>query len=321
MKINGYYFSRLAAKEKAVYKTMRSGIESFSGEIQLPAASVRELSKIFDCVLRDNPLIFYVSSFNVTGDSQKCRFFPQYKLASHTAKRHIDEIMRYLKAFDQVRSGTEIEKEIYVHDFCLDRFKYDYSFGEHAYSVLGPVLGGAAVCEGIAKFANLALDYLGVKSLIAYGKGQDPIRGTREAHSWNIVEIAGETFHLDITFDMTIKTCHNRYDYFNLCDAEISKDHFYEKIFPVCKTSGKDFYSTRGMTVNSPKELSAHIETRLKNGEKIIVAKLKNVTDAENILCKVMKIAERQYINTLNRSGSMEVRYNPNQMVFEIEYN
>ena len=73
--------------------------------------------------------------------------------------------------------------------------------------------------------------------------------------------------------------------------------------------------------INSSKELSAYITSRLKNGEKNIIAKLKNVSNAANIFGKVMGTAERQYINTLNQSVSAEVRYNPSLMVFEINYN
>ena len=74
------------------------------------------------------------------------------------------------------------------------------------------------------------------------------------------------------------------------------------------------------MTANSPTELGAIIEYNLRQGKKIIVVKLRNITNTANIFQKVAEAAQRQYISLYNKSFTLEVRYNPTQMVFEIEY-
>ena len=319
---SAYYYSRLSAAEKAVYKALRTGIESFSAEIRLPFASQNEISKAFNCVLWDNPLIFYTSSYTMTSDTLKrqCRLYPNYTYAPRKAKGYIDEIMRYLHTLDAIQGRQDIDKELYVHDFCLNHFKYDYAFGKHAHSVLGPVFNKAAVCEGIAKFVKLALDYLDVKSIIVHGEASDPAHGTNSGHTWNIVEISGQTFHLDVTFDLTLKTNHNRYDYFNLSDEDIKKDHSFANDLPKCVIPDKDYYSNRGMVANTPAELKTLLENSLKQGKKIITVKLRNITDPANILDRVIAIAQRQYLNLYKQSVMVEVRYNLRQMVFEIEY-
>ena len=48
-------------------------------------------------------------------------------------------------------------------------------------------------------------------------------------HTWNIVKIGGTYYHLDATFDNTLgkdrETSEIRYDYFNLDDSQIFRDH------------------------------------------------------------------------------------------------
>ena len=58
----------------------------------------------------------------------------------------------------------------------------------------------------------------------------DPEKGIKYRHTWNIVKIGGTYYHLDATFDNTLGK-HSaagqeiRYDYFNLDDSQIFRDH------------------------------------------------------------------------------------------------
>ena len=319
---DAYYYGRLSTMGKSVYNAMVLGIRSFSNEIALPYAPQDLVSAVFDSVLRDNPLIFYTTSYSVTSNVQKrlCRLHPNYMYPQNTATQYIDRIVQYLRNFDAVQEKPDIDKELYVHDFCLNHFKYDYSFGENAFSILGPVLKGSAVCEGIAKFVKLALDYLGVRCIVVHGNANDPIHGADSKHAWNIAKISGQTFHLDVTFNLTQKTVQNRYDYFNLCDDEIKKDHSFASGYPKCVTPDRDYYSLYGLAANSPSELGVIIGNNLRQGKMTTIAKLKNVTDDTAIFNKVISVAERQFSSMFNQSIMIEVRYNPKQMVFEIEY-
>lgn len=95
-------------------------------------------------------------------------------------------------------------------------------------------------------------DTLGIWCMIAVC-GNNPEKGIKYRHTWNIVKIDGQYYHLDVTFDNTLgnyekkenqkpenKTPRNtsgknkagkaeqmdfRYDYFNLDDKNIFRDH------------------------------------------------------------------------------------------------
>jgi hypothetical protein len=286
---------------------------------------MNEISLIFDAITLDNPLIFYIESFKLASDlsSGKCLFYPVYKYSRGFIKENTKRIKEYLQVFDVAKSKSDIEKEYFVHDYCLKHFKYDYTFGEEAFTPLGLVLNGTAVCEGIAKFTKLALNYLGVKSLVVSGKGKNPEHERSEGHAWNIVMINDKTYHLDVTFDLTISEKINRYDYFNLCDDDIKKDHSFGGNVPKCETKGGDYFTTNSLLARNPTELETIIKNKLKRGEKSILVKLENVKNVNKITDKVLDIAQKEQgkrVAGILFGGSLSVISNIAQYVFEINF-
>jgi len=320
---NKYYYGRLNDGQKTVYKKMLSGIESFSKVIKLPMIPMNETSLIFTYVLLDNPLLYYVTSFSQANDlyKSKCAIMPDYKYTRSFVKQNNKVIMEHLQIFDVLRTKSDIEKEIHIHDYCLDNFRYDYTFNDYSNSILGPVFNKSAVCEGIARFVKLALDYLGVKSLVVSGKARNQSQDSpMEMHAWNIVEISGKTCHLDVTFDMSLKNKTNRYDYFNLTDTDIKIDHSIINNVPACTTNGNDYFSMNSLLMRSPAELETHIADSLKKGRRDITVKVLNVRNVENIEDRILKLAQKQFMNIYNSDALIEISGNLNQMVFEINF-
>ena len=140
---------------------------------------------------------------------------------------------------------SEWEKEKYIHDFICDNVTYDKLKKAYSHEIIGPLGHGVGVCEGIAKSVKVLCDALGIWCMIAVC-GNNPEKGIKYRHTWNIVKIGGTYYHLDATFDNTLGK-HSaagqeiRYDYFNLDDKKIFRDH--EPLIapaPVC-TNGDHF--------------------------------------------------------------------------------
>lgn len=108
----------------------------------------------------------------------------------------------------------------------LEGVKADYAY---SHEIIGPLGHGVGVCEGIAKSVKVLCDALGVWCIIAIC-GNNPEKGIKYRHTWNIVRINGQYYHLDATFDNTLGKNEDgltsiRYDYFNLDDKNIFRDH------------------------------------------------------------------------------------------------
>ena len=318
---NAYYYTRLSTEQKAIYKTVLAGLEAYAEEIDVIPIASDEISLVFIYITLDNPLIFQADSFTQASyPGRKCVIRPNYKFPQDLVKDYEEKVIAYLKIFDTAKSMSDADKEIYVHDYCLKNFTYDRNRGEHANSVLGLVLYGTAVCEGIAKFVNLALDYLGVKCLVVTGDGINPANGTTEGHAWNIIKLDGKTYHLDVTFDLGLSGNTLRYDYFNLSDDDIKKDHIIKSDAPECTTVGKDYYSLNAQVVGGPKNLKSYIDNSLKQGKKKIIFKISKAHGIDDISDRVMQIASKSFVRIIRGYSTIEMSFNKGQMVFELTF-
>ncbi|MCL2063255.1 MAG: hypothetical protein FWG98_02650 [Candidatus Cloacimonetes bacterium] len=323
---SGYYYNtRLTDEEKHFYWAIQTGIEALEDEIILPINSINIYSRIFEYILLDNPKIFYVTEFTQINNrrSKKSTLKPIYKYDKTFIIQSLEEIENYLKRFDIVKIRSDIQKELYVHDYILQNYQYDYTFHEQSHSVLGPIFRKTAVCDGIAKFVKLALNYLNVNCIVVEGKSLNPPPGSHtDAHAWNIVEIGPNTFHLDVTFNMTLTKNIFRYDFFNLSDKEIENSHIILNNVPECNTSGRDYYTMNGMVVNSFSELEIYIENKLRQNNANFVVKLLGIEYSQSVLDQVMALALNKYGSFIrpNSTGQVDVNHNPSRMVFEIIY-
>jgi hypothetical protein len=316
----GYYFNRLADGQKEIYNAILSGLKAYDNEIAVKSSSPDEISAICNHILFDNPLIFYVTEFRqMFGNG--CNITPVYKYDKNFCEEKTAAVKDYLRVFDSLKNKSDLEKEMQIHDYCVENFSYDFSFGKYSRCVLGPVIEKTAVCEGIAKFVKLASNHAGLKCLVAAGNASSPVQpGKMEPHAWNIVNIDGKAFHLDVTYDMALNKWSKRYDYFNLSDEDVKIDHAASGSVPACVTAGSDYYSVNSMVVHNPAELESYIEKMLKQGRKNITVKVRNVKNPENIGAKVMEIAQKQYQKVIKGAYRLDAAYNPFQMVIELNF-
>ena len=321
--LGSYYYSCLTTGQRHLYDSLLLGIRKMSTKVLLPIRPINEIARIFDCIQYDHPDIFHVAGFSQSNDAykKKCTIKPEYKYTPSFVNEKKKIVGEYLRRFDAVKMLSDYEKELHIHDHCLENFSYDHAKDEYANSLLGCVLNGRAVCEGIAKFVKLVSDYVGLENVYVTGKAADPARdGRAENHAWNIVKIDGEYFHLDATFDMTIMDKDKRYDYFNLSDGDIKKDHAISVDAPVCRVEGKDYYSRNGLVLKTPKALELFIGNNLINGISKMVFKLPGTKNSDKVVEKVRAIALRRYMDIYKRDVAIRYSLNQSQMVFEIEY-
>lgn len=123
------------------------------------------------------------------------------------------------------------EKEKQIHDWIVKNVQYDISLTNHSdYDAL--IYPYKTVCQGYSLLAYKMLNKVGIPTKIIEGIS----RG--EAHTWNLVNLDGIWYHLDITLDDPIPDEINsiNYDYYNLTDAQISVNHSWIKAYPPSKT-------------------------------------------------------------------------------------
>ena len=134
---------------------------------------------------------------------------------------------------------------------------------------------GVGVCEGIAKAVKVLCDALGLWCIIAIC-GNNPEKGIKYRHTWNILRVDGTYFHMDATFDNTLGRKglpgqEFRYDYFNLGDEQIFRDH--EPLIapaPPCQEKGRFYYREKKLSFTKPEEVYNRARQAAKKGRVLI---------------------------------------------------
>ena len=226
-----YYYNHMNKAQQAAYHSILSGVKNLADEFQIPALEGEELYNVFFQMRLDHPEIFWLSSYKYRyyKDSPNLIFIPEYLFDKKKICEHQKAMTaRVEKLIRPAQKLSEWEKEKYVHDFICENIRYDKLKKSYSHEIIGPLGQGVGVCEGIAKAVKVLLDALGVWCVIAIC-GNNPEKGIKYRHTWNIVKIGGTYYHLDATFDNTLgkdrETSEIRYDYFNLDDSQIFRDH------------------------------------------------------------------------------------------------
>ena len=229
--MEAYYYNHMDKQKQAAYHAMLQGIRNLADEFQIPALESDALYDVFFQLRLDHPEIFWATGYKYRyyKDSPNIIFIPEYLFEKGKIREHQKAMTaRVDKLVRPAKNLSEWEKEKYVHDFICENIRYDKLKKPYSHEIIGPLGQGVGVCEGIAKAVKVLLDELGVWCVIAIC-GNNPDKGIKYRHTWNIVKVGEIYYHLDATFDNTLgkngQLQEIRYDYFNLDDKSIFRDH------------------------------------------------------------------------------------------------
>lgn len=134
-----------------------------------------------------------------------------------------------------------------LHDWVVRNTVYDESLTRYdAYDIF---VDGTAVCQGYALLLDALLTEAGFNTVYVTGKIKPAFRGDTNStsdggHAWNMVQIDGQWYHLDATWDDPIPDQPDQvqYNYYMLTDAEIGITRTFDNDFsnylrPIADTS------------------------------------------------------------------------------------
>ena len=224
-----YYYHQLNKEQKKVYYAVKEGLLKMEESFQVLKLSSRELTDIYFMVRMDCPEIFYSVKFTY-------RYYPDSTMV-----------------------------ELFIHDFIVKNVKYDKLKKEYSHEIIGALGNGVAVCEGMAKAVKILCDELGIWCIVALSDA-NPDKGIKYRHAWNVIRIDGKYYHLDVTFDNTLSRDDAvRYDYVNLADKQIFRDH--EPVIwkvPECTDSDHFYYREKKLSWTTVDEVRNRTKQAVK---------------------------------------------------------
>ena len=272
--MEAYYFQQLNKEQQHIYHAILKGVQNLENEFLVPACDREMLYNLFFRMRLDHPEIFWVTGFRYKyyQNSPNFIFIPEYLFKKEKIIEHQKAMnARVEKLVRPAMKFSEWEKEKYVHDFICENVCYDKLKKPYSHEIIGPLGQGVGVCEGIAKAVKILLDALGVWCVIVLC-GNNPEKGIKYRHTWNIVKIGDSTYHLDATFDNTLGkdniSGEIRYDYFNLPDKQIFRDH--EPLIapaPSCTDGGHFYYKEKKLSFTKVEDVYKRSLQAAKKGK------------------------------------------------------
>ncbi|MDD3413319.1 MAG: transglutaminase domain-containing protein [Lachnospiraceae bacterium] len=265
-----YYYSHMNKQQQRIYQVIKSGLEAFSQSFDVQRINATELNDIFYKLRLDCPQIFYASTFQYSfyEDSTLVKIKPVYLFEKNKIRDHQRALSaRVEKLARVVKDKNDWEKEQYIHDFICENVTYDKLKKQYSHEILGPLGQGVGVCEGIAKSVKILCDQLSIPCIIAISEN-NPHKHIKYRHAWNVIQINGVWYHLDATFDNTLGKTEVRYDYFNLDDKSIFKDH--EPVIykvPSCNDGDRFYYRERKLSFTKQEDVAKRCRQAIKKGK------------------------------------------------------
>ena len=247
-----YYYDHLNKQQQKAYYAMKAGLEALAPSFQVPRLEGKELSDLYFMLRLDHPQIFYTVTFKYRyyQDSEFVELIPEYLFPKAKIQDHQAAMAARIKKLAKQAEGLDEKgKELFIHDFICQNITYDKLKKAYSHEIIGSLGHGVGVCEGIAKSVKALCDALNIWCVIALAEA-NPEQGIKYRHAWNIVRIGGTYYHLDATFDNTLSRDDTiRYDYFNLSDSQIFKDHqpLVWKV-PACPDGDHSYYKEKKLT-------------------------------------------------------------------------
>ena len=268
--MEAYYYQHLPKPQQAAYHAMKTGFAALSPGFSVPRLENRELSDIFFWLRLDCPEIFYVTGFTYrfTPGAENVELLPEYLFDKAKIRDHQKALAsRVDKLARPAMNMTASEKERYIHDFICQNVRYDKLKKPYSHEIIGPLGQGVGVCEGIAKSVKILCDALGLWCIIAVSEA-NPDQGVKYRHAWNILKLDGQYVHLDATFDNSLG--HDgviRYDYFNLDDKRLFRDH-QPVIYPVpaCAASDRFYYREAKLSFTKVEDVVKRAQMAIRKG-------------------------------------------------------
>lgn len=260
MIVDRYYYQQLNKQEQEIYKIFYNGIMAHEEIIPIPIHgefSSNRFERIFTAITKDNPLIYFLNQSacsmakDIFGHIAIC---PQYFFTKEKVKeynRKIEQVVNNLVGQLNLLECSDYEKELQIHDWICKNIEYDYEGSDKSklsrviasHNILGVFGYHKAQCEGIAKAVKVLLNAVDERCIVVTG---DAIKDRENvSHAWNIVNIGGEPYHLDVTWDIGSTEKDRQYlahDYFNLPDDLIKQDHKTDNELPKCKAKTANYY-------------------------------------------------------------------------------
>lgn len=201
---------------------------------------------------------------------------------------------------------NDYEKEKAIRDWIVDNISYDYTYSN--YYTYEALTKKTVVCNGYAELFYDMAKRAGLHVIKVIGLANNSI--SIEDHAWNMIEIDGIWYHVDLTWDDAWP-----FHYYNLTDEQIATDHEIKSDWPKANT---DFMKVLNIKAKeNPEVFIPLVESMQLHKMDRNYYKISNYEDAKKIIIDL----STQNINTFNFIVQTENKEDASKLFNEIKKN
>ncbi|MBQ4528737.1 MAG: hypothetical protein II998_11780 [Clostridia bacterium] len=192
---SGYLISdkELSPCEKHIVESWAQLSDSI--DISSYKISVDGFADMYYGLLYENPEYYYVESSFEYGftDEYVEKIVPSYSVTDkETIKKETGAIYKSASLIlnEVTDEMSDFQKVMTVHDYMVLNYRYDSTMANHNLTIMTTKTG---VCDSYSKAFKFVMDLVGIECKI--------IESDEMQHSWNLVKVDGEWYHIDLTMD------------------------------------------------------------------------------------------------------------------------
>ncbi|MFC5559767.1 transglutaminase domain-containing protein [Ureibacillus thermophilus] len=222
--------SSLEELKNQIHQAMSKRQTSFTIEYTgNPNKLTENIKKIVEQIFTEDEYLNYdYRSYRYTWKNSGNRAVIDFNVSYFQTKEQLEYVnKRIQEILDDIidPSMNDHEKVKAVHDYIVLNVKYDTTYNQSHNAAYFALKNGVTMCNGYSMLAYQMLEELGIPVRFISG------RAGKENHVWNLVQLDGKWYHLDVTWDDPSPDEPGRvmYDYYLLSDQEIQKDHSWKE--------------------------------------------------------------------------------------------
>jgi len=205
----GYHRDQLDEAQQQLYDVVKEGLLNTETEIlvQRLGYTDEDLWHVMWAVIYDTPEMFWVDwlSWNIRDTAEGFVIIPAYGATG-------DDLAAQVAAFEEATAAfmedaaketfaTDYDKALFVHDWLCDTVNYDEGVDDlPVHTAYGALVDKKAVCDGYANAYVYLLGKLDITECYLIG-GDTVGNDTPYGHAWNLVELDGAAYYVDVTWD------------------------------------------------------------------------------------------------------------------------
>ena len=276
----GWYYAHLSPRDQAIYHRLWNGIQAGQNDIAMNGENIDRMHHVLEILLLEQPQFFHLSVVydytSAEGDSNRVlAFHPHYALSQEQYAEMLGEVEE--KAEEMLTeaktwSNWDYELELEIHDQLVRNITYftdpkvekEDRFNSFQ-TLYGALVEGKANCMGYIDAMTYLMNQLDIPCIGVSAPAQNS-SGVTEGHSWNMAEIEGQWYHVDVCWNDTGLESESNpeavmHTYFNVSDDKLAKYRDLETaqvnttVLPEASSEAADYYQRNRLVMESPEQL------------------------------------------------------------------